>query len=108
MSADPSIIESKDLMVRVGEDYYSWDEAPGNILLAIAFQDFRSVTESECGERSASLYDETIYDEEDRRPRYTKKVRLSSEEIGQLELESGPNVVTFSVTTRLQVIFGSG
>eukprot|EP00116_Pleurobrachia_bachei_P003858 sb/3464120/ len=102
VSADPSIIESKDLMVRVGEDYYSWAEAPGNVLLAIAFQDFRSVTESECGERSASLYDETIYDEEDRRPRYTKKVRLSSEEIEQLELESGPNVVTFSVTTRLQ------
>ena len=92
------------LVVKVGNDFYSWLDSPHEVLLAIAYREFR-VTVDEDGERERSVtYGSTEEcDDEMNRDKYVKTMRLSSEEISSLELEDGPNYLTFSVTTSLQV-----
>ena len=102
------ILDDENLIVKCGHDYYNWNQAPNEVLIAMAFRESRSSIEEDTdNERDRSLtYNSLTEDMEDEvgGPKYIKTVRLSSEQLASLELNEGSNVLTFSVTTSYQVM----
>ena len=101
------ILEDPNLIVKCGDDYFNWTVVPNEVLLAMAFRECRTIVEAEGSEverhRSFTYASDDPCEEEVARPRYKKTVRLTSDDIASLELKDGPNFLTFSVTTSLQV-----
>ena len=102
------LLDDENLIVKCGNDYYNWNQAPNDVLIAMAFRETRSSIEEDCEyERERSLTYGSLteeIEEEIRGPRYVKTVRLSSDELASLEFKDGSNVMTFSVTTSYQVL----
>lgn len=99
---DIEILNNPDLIVRCGNDHFFWNQTPNEVLIAMAFRESRPSIEDEMeNERDRSLMEDV--EDEIRGPKYIKTVRLSSDELASLELNDGPNVITFSVTTSYQV-----
>ena len=102
------ILDDPNLMVKCGNDIYNWCQAPNELLLAIAFREYRSVVEDDSVEferdRSSTYLSnmDDVIEEETDGPKYIKVLTLTSEDIASLELEPGSNTLTFTVTTSLQ------
>uniref|UniRef100_A0A8C0EQN0 phosphatidate phosphatase n=1 Tax=Bubo bubo TaxID=30461 RepID=A0A8C0EQN0_BUBBB len=116
---NPGLIDDPNLVILINKKYYNWAVAAPMILSLQAFQ--RNIPEVSASMLCPSLYrqeEEGSSSDDDALhpgdtlamdapaqkslPTYKKSLRLSSEQIGRLNLQDGPNEVAFSVTTQYQ------